>query len=170
MFSPSLFTGILWDELGASAGWGDAAVSLLCAACAPLLPDTALFGYSALSHSRHRSLTPSLSALFSLQQKQAPYGIIMQQALDSPLVTCKIGSAGDYWRETVSLGASCLLLDSEVQLEQWYAQQGFCKYFGTWWQSCCMKGRDSFGPLVTLMFQLLPSFCLLLFPSSCLLE
>lgn len=26
-----------------------------------------------------------------------------------------------------------------------------------------MKGRDSFGPLVTLMFQLLPSFCLLAF-------
>lgn len=59
-----------------------------------------------------RNLTLSLLALFSFRQKQTPYGIIMQQAPDSPLVTCKIGSTGDYWQETVSLGASCLLLES----------------------------------------------------------
>lgn len=69
-------------------------------------------GAAELSRSSCRSLLLSLLALFSFQQKETPYGIIMQQAPDSPLVTCKIGSTGDYWQETVSLGASCLVSES----------------------------------------------------------
>lgn len=91
---------------------GDWALSPASAALDCLLAGVFGLDVTGLCCSSCRSLTLSLLALFSFQQKQTLYGIIMQQAPDSPLVTCKIASTGDYWQEMVSLGASSLLLES----------------------------------------------------------